>query len=173
MRLRDNPGLRAARARRGTRNVAASPITPLPEESMDRVYIARRAHFSAAHRLYNPDFSDQQNWDTFGACNNPRGHGHNYTIEVWLRGPIDPQTGYVFDLTRLKQIVDEEIVQRVDHRHLNEDVDFLAGVNPTAENLALYFWRRLVDRVPRGLLHAVRVYETDKNFAEYRGDTEG
>jgi 6-pyruvoyltetrahydropterin/6-carboxytetrahydropterin synthase len=170
MRLRDNPGLRAARARRGTRKVAASPITPLPEESMDRVYIARRAHFSAAHRLYNPDFTDEHNWETFGACNNPKGHGHNYVVEVWLCGGIDPATGYVFDLTRLKKIVDEAVIQRVDHKHLNEDVDFLQGVNPTAENLAVLFWRQLEGRVPRDMLHAVRVYETDKNFAEFRGE---
>jgi 6-pyruvoyltetrahydropterin/6-carboxytetrahydropterin synthase len=139
---------------------------------MEQIYIARRAHFSAAHRLYNPEFTDPENWETFGACNNPKGHGHNYTVEVWLRGAVDPRTGYVFDLTRLKHIVDEEIIRHVDHRHLNEDVDFLKDVNPTAENLAVRFWQRLVERISPELLYAVRVYETDKNFAEYRGETE-
>jgi 6-pyruvoyltetrahydropterin/6-carboxytetrahydropterin synthase len=140
--------------------------------AQEQVYIARRAHFSAAHRLYNPRFDDAANWETFGACNNPRGHGHNYVVEVWLRGPIDPDTGYVFDLTHLKRIVDEAVIQHVDHKHLNEDVDFLRGVNPTAENLAVRFWQRLETRIPETLLHAVRVYETDKNFAEYRGERE-
>lgn len=136
----------------------------------EKVYIARRAHFSAAHRLHEPALSAGENRATFGACNNAAGHGHNYVIEVWLAGGIEPRTGYVFDLTRLKQIVDQTIVQEVDHRHLNEDVDFLRGVNPTAEWLAVHFWRRLAERLPERLLHAVRVYETERNFAEYRGE---
>jgi 6-pyruvoyltetrahydropterin/6-carboxytetrahydropterin synthase len=137
---------------------------------MPKVYVTRRASFSAAHRLYNPSFSDEENWATFGLCNNPSGHGHNYTVEVWLQGPVDDRTGYVYDLRALKELVDDAIIRHVDHKHLNEDVDFLRDVNPTAENLAVIFWQRLEQRVPSSFLHAVRVYESEKNFAEYRGE---
>jgi 6-pyruvoyltetrahydropterin/6-carboxytetrahydropterin synthase len=133
-------------------------------------YVARRVHFSAAHRLTNPAFSDERNWSTFGHCNNPKGHGHNYTLEVTVRGRIDPETGFVVDLARLKRIMTERIVDRVDHKHLNEDVDFLSGVNPTAENLAVVFWRELAGHIPQGDLYRVRVYESEQNFADYLGD---
>ncbi len=133
------------------------------------VYVVRRVHFSAAHRLWNPAFSDSENWAIFGQCNNPKGHGHNYTLEVTVRGRVDPETGFVVDLTKLKEIMTERIVSRVDHKHLNEDVDFLHGINPTAENLAIRFWDELKDHLPGGELHRVRVYESDQNFAEYLG----
>ncbi len=133
-------------------------------------YVARRVHFSSAHRLYNPAFSDEENWSTFGHCNNPKGHGHNYTLEVTVRGRIDPATGFVVDLAQLKQIIHEHIVDRVDHKHLNEDVDFLRGVNPTAENLAVVFWHELRDHIRVGELFRVRVYESEQNYADYFGE---
>lgn len=137
------------------------------------VDVVRRVHFSAAHRLWNPDFTEEENWATFGHCNNPKGHGHNYTLEVCVRGQVDRATGFVVDLARLKQIVISRIVDHVDHKHLNEDVDFLRGVNPTAENLAISFWNQLRDHLPAGSeLHRVRVYESDQNYAEYFGEGE-
>ena len=152
---------------------AATPRTarPGPPGATGPVaYVVRRVHFSAAHRLTNPALSDEENWATFGHCNNPKGHGHNYTLEVAVRAPIDPDTGFVVDLSRLKRVMTERIVDRVDHKHLNEDVDFLSGVNPTAENLAVVFWRELAAWIPAGTLQRVRVYESEQNYADYFGD---
>src|SRR5947207_15098213 len=104
------------------------------------VYVTRKAHFSAAHRLFNPTFSDEKNDAIFDKCNNPMGHGHNYTIEVTVGGIPDPETGYVIDLKQLAQLMEERIVSKVDHKHLNYDVPELSGVIPTAENLAIVFW---------------------------------
>ncbi len=159
----------------GSHHDPAHPEGAAPSSSRNSVIapkaaVTRRLHFSAAHRLYNPAFSDEENWDTFGHCNNPRGHGHNYTLEVTVSGPIDPATGFVIDLARLKRVMNERIVDRVDHKHLNEDVDFLHGVNPTAENLARVFWRELRDHIPSGELLKVRVYESEQNYADYCGD---
>jgi 6-pyruvoyltetrahydropterin/6-carboxytetrahydropterin synthase len=134
------------------------------------VYVVRRERFSAGHTLSNPDFSDAQNREVFGRCSNPAGHGHNYVLEVTLRGEIDPQTGYLFDLKELSTLMRKLIVDDVDHRNLNVDVDWLRGVIPTTENLASMFWNRLDGNLPDGLLHAVRVRETEKNWAERRRD---
>jgi len=134
------------------------------------LYVTRRATFSAAHRLYNPTFSDQRNEEVFDKCNNPRGHGHNYTLEVTVRGLPDPATGYVIDLKRLARIIDERILSEVDHRHLNYDVEFLRGVIPTAENLAVAFWQRIAPHIDGGQLHALRLYESENNFVDYRGE---
>ncbi|MFI5201534.1 MAG: 6-pyruvoyl trahydropterin synthase family protein [Candidatus Kapaibacterium sp.] len=130
------------------------------------VYVTRKAHFSAAHRLFNPEFSDEENERVFDKCNNPRGHGHNYTIEVTVAGEPDPKTGYVIDLKKLGELIDKEILTKVDHKHLNYDVPELAGIIPTAENIALVFWRLLAPRITDGKLHKVRVAESDNNFAE-------
>jgi len=134
------------------------------------VYVTRKAHFSAAHRLFNPTFSDEENERTFDKCNNPRGHGHNYTIEVTVAGIPDPATGYVIDLKELASILDRVIIDRVDHKHLNYDVPELKGIIPTAENIALVFWQLLVPHIHHGTLHAIKVFESDNNFAEYRGE---
>lgn len=134
------------------------------------VYVTRRVSFSAAHRLYNPEWSEEQNQAVFDKCANPHGHGHNYVLEVTVVGTPDPETGYVIDLKLLAQLLEREILSKVDHKHLNYDVDFLRGVNPTVENLALAFWRILQDKLPTGRLYAVRVYESDNNYAEYRGE---
>ncbi|MCS6966222.1 MAG: 6-carboxytetrahydropterin synthase [Candidatus Kapabacteria bacterium] len=134
------------------------------------VYITRRVAFSAAHRLYRPEWSDEQNWAVFDKCANPNGHGHNYMLEVTLSGIPDPETGYVMDLKHLAQLLEQEIVSKVDHKHLNYDVDFLQGINPTVENLAIVFWQVLQRKLPAGQLYAVRVYESENNYAEYRGE---
>lgn len=133
------------------------------------VYVTRKAHFSAAHRLFNPNFSDEQNEAVFDKCNNPRGHGHNYTIEVTVAGEPAADTGYVIDLKKLGELIEEVILLKVDHKHLNYDVPELSGIIPTAENIAIVFWKLLDPRITHGRLHSVRVAESDNNFAEYFG----
>lgn len=134
--------------------------------------VSARLTFSAAHRLHNPDYDAEWNRRTYDKCDNPGGHGHNYTIQVSVRGTIDPQTGMVIDLKKLKDIVRQRVVDRVDHRNLNEDVDFLRGVIPTAENLARVFWRELAPAIERGSLYEVALQETEKNSVIYRGEDE-
>ncbi len=134
------------------------------------VYVTRKAEFSAAHRLFNPKFSDEQNEAVFDKCNNPSGHGHNYTLEVTVSGEPNQESGYVIDLKKLNRLIDEEVIDKVDHKHLNYDVDFLKGIIPTAENLAIAFWRILCPKITEGRLYSVRVYESDKNYVEYRGE---
>jgi 6-pyruvoyltetrahydropterin/6-carboxytetrahydropterin synthase len=137
------------------------------------VYVTRRAHFSAAHRLFNPTFSDERNESVFDKCNNVRGHGHNYTIDVTVAGIPDPSTGYVIDLKKLARLMDELIIDKVDHKHLNFDVEELRGIIPTAENIALVFWSLLQPRITEGKLHSIKVYESDNNFVEYLGEPVG
>jgi 6-pyruvoyltetrahydropterin/6-carboxytetrahydropterin synthase len=134
------------------------------------LYVTRKAEFSAAHRLFNPKFSDEQNEAIFDKCNNPSGHGHNYTVEVTVVGEPNLDTGYVMDLKKLSHLLDEEVIEKVDHKHLNHDVDFLKEVIPTAENLAVAFWRILCPKITEGRLYSVRVYESEKNYVEYRGE---
>ncbi len=133
------------------------------------VSVTRRETFSASHRLYNPAFSDEQNRAVFDKCANPNGHGHNYVLEVTVTGPPDPATGYVIDLKELKRIIRAEVTDKLDHRNLNLDVDFLKGVIPTAENIAVAIWRVLEPRIPSGVLSCVRLRETENNVVEYRG----
>jgi 6-pyruvoyltetrahydropterin/6-carboxytetrahydropterin synthase len=134
------------------------------------VYVTRKAEFSAAHRLFNPKFSDEQNAAIFDKCNNPSGHGHNYTIEVTVAGDPDQGTGYVMDLKKLYRLMEKEILEKVDHKHLNYDVEFLKGIIPTAENLAISFWKILRPKITEGRLFSIRVYESEKNYVEYRGE---
>jgi 6-pyruvoyltetrahydropterin/6-carboxytetrahydropterin synthase len=134
------------------------------------IYVIRRERFSAGHTLYNPAYSDERNREVFGKCSNPNGHGHNYALEVTLRGEVDSETGYLFDLKELSSLVQKLIVDDVDHRNLNVDVDWLRGVIPTTENLASVFWDRLDPNLPGELLYSVRVRETEKNWAERRRD---
>lgn len=134
------------------------------------VYVTRRATFSASHRLYNPNLSEQENFELFDKCTNPNGHGHNYVLEVTVAGEAGPKTGYVIDLKKLKQILKQEIVDRVDHKHLNHDVDILKGVIPTAENMAKVFWDVLAPKIKEGKLYAIRLQETENNIVEYRGE---
>jgi 6-pyruvoyltetrahydropterin/6-carboxytetrahydropterin synthase len=134
------------------------------------VYVTRKAHFCAAHRLYNPAWTNEKNSEVFGKCNNPNSHGHNYDLEVTVAGDPPADTGMVIDLKVLAAIVEEEIVERVDHKHLNLDVDFLKGVIPTAENMAIAFWKILAPKIPSGKLYSIKLYESANNLVEYRGE---
>ncbi|MBK7103937.1 MAG: 6-carboxytetrahydropterin synthase [Ignavibacteriae bacterium] len=133
------------------------------------IYITRREVFSSSHRLHNNDLSEKENLELFGKCNNPNGHGHNYTLEVVVAGEVDEKTGYVIDLKKLKTIIIENIISKVDHKHLNYDVDFLKGINPTTENFAIKIWDEIVDKIPSGKLHSIKLHETENNFVEYKG----
>lgn len=133
------------------------------------VYLTRRSTFSAAHRLHSADLSDSENKAIFGKCNNPHGHGHNYVLEVTVRGKVDPHTGMVMNLTDLKKAIDELIIEPVDHKHLNYDVPIFRELNPTAENMAVVFWKLLESRLP-DLLHEIKLYETENNVVVYRGE---
>ena len=129
--------------------------------------VNRRESFNAAHQLCDPDLSEDENRRLFGKCANL--HGHNYAVDVVVGGDVDPSTGYVMDLKQLSDLICREIIEHVDHRNLNADVPWLAGRIPTAENLAAAFWDRLEPHLPPGTLRSVRVWETEKNWAEYRG----
>ena len=131
------------------------------------VLVGRRESFNAAHQLYDPDLSDEENRRLFGKCANL--HGHNYVVEVVVAGEIDPTTGYVLDLKLLSDVITRQVIRDVDHRNLNTDVWWLKGRVPTTENLVQAFWERLEPELPDGLLRSVRVWETDKNWAEVGG----
>ena len=131
--------------------------------------VCRRETFNAAHRLYNPNWSDEKNNEVFGLCNNPNYHGHNYVLEVWVEGAINPDTGYVIDTKILKQYIKEEIVEPFDHRNLNLDVPEFRDLNPTAEHIAIVSWNKLRKRLPDNLTLVVRLYETENNIVEYAG----
>ncbi|HEX8407635.1 MAG TPA: 6-carboxytetrahydropterin synthase [Thermoanaerobaculia bacterium] len=134
--------------------------------------VTARLTFSAAHRLHNPNRDAQWNRAMYDKCDNPKGHGHNYALEVSVKGRIDPETGMVIDLKRLKDIMRERVIDRVDHTNLNEDVDFLRDVIPTAENLARCFWQQLAPAIPNGELYEVALQETERNSVRYRGEDE-
>ena len=134
------------------------------------IFITRKIEFSAGHRLFNPDFSDEKNEATFGLCNNPNGHGHNYVLEVTLSGEVCDDTGMVFDLKELKKLTQREIIDKVDHKNLNVDVDYLEGIIPTAENLAIKFWEILEPKINKGRLHEIKLYESERNYVVYRGE---
>ena len=133
------------------------------------VYLTRKEHFCASHRLFNPIFSDQKNLNIYGKCAYPNGHGHNYELEVTVVGEPDKDTGMIMDLKKLSDIINTEIIDKVDHKHLNFDVDFLQGIIPTAENIAKVFWQILSPKITAGKLYSLKVFETPDNFAEYRG----
>ncbi|MDE3109677.1 MAG: 6-carboxytetrahydropterin synthase [Acidobacteriota bacterium] len=130
------------------------------------IRVTRKVEFSAAHFYHNPNFSAEENRRIFGKCNNPHGHGHNYTVEVTVAGEPDPDTGMVVNLKELKEILEREICDRMDHRHLNYEVPELAGQIPTCETLAALIWRLLDGKITRGFLDRVRVYESSDVFAE-------
>jgi 6-pyruvoyltetrahydropterin/6-carboxytetrahydropterin synthase len=134
------------------------------------IYLTRKEHFCASHVLSNPKFSEKENFEIYGKCANPHGHGHNYEIEVTVAGEPDKDTGMILDLKKLSEIIEKEIIEKVDHKHLNIDVDFLKGILPTAENLAMAFWKILKPKIEAGKLYSIKVSETTNNFAEYRGE---
>ena len=135
------------------------------------LYLKRRYHFSAAHRLYNPSFSEEKNWVVFEKCNNPNGHGHNYELELILSGVPDEISGMLVDLVKLDELVERVIIDQVDHKHLNLDVPMLDGINPTAENLAIVFYQQLNPLIPEPAnLYGIRLIESKNNMAEYYGE---
>jgi 6-pyruvoyltetrahydropterin/6-carboxytetrahydropterin synthase len=134
-----------------------------------KVSVFRKAHFNAAHRLHNPALSDERNLELFGLCNNPSFHGHNYMLEVRVKGEIDPETGYVMDTKILKDIIREEVLEKFDHRNLNLDTVEFRTLNPTAENIAVVIWNALRKRIDDKLEMSVRLYETENNYVEFDG----
>ena len=142
----------------------ARPLSSGRVASSTTVLVSRRESFNAAHQLHDPTLSGAENERLFGKCANL--HGHNYVLEVVVAGQIDQATGYVLDLKELSDVISRRIIQDVDHRNLNTDVAWLEGRIPTAENLALAFWERIRSELPQGALHSVRLWETDKNWAE-------
>lgn len=134
-----------------------------------KAYVTRRMTFSAGHRLHSEALSPEENASVYGKCNNPNGHGHNFTVEVTVLGEIDERTGMVYNLRDLKRVMTEVIENGLDHKNLNLDVPSLKGVIPTAENLAAAIWESLARRLPPGLLHEVKLVETENNHVTYRG----
>lgn len=133
------------------------------------ISVFRKAHFNAAHRLHNPNLSEEENKRLFGLCNNPSYHGHNYALEVKVTGEIDPVTGYVIDTKILKDIIQREIHDRFDHRNLNEDTVEFKTLNPTAENIVVVIWDLLRPHIDSKLQLSLRLYETENNFVEFNG----
>ena len=134
------------------------------------VYLTRKAEFSASHYYHNPAFTPEENQRIFGKCSNPHGHGHNYTLEVTVKGEIDPVTGFVVDLKELKDILNREVVDAMDHRHLNKEVPEFASKIPTSENIAIAIWQRLEAKLKVAKLHRVRLYELPDLFVDYYGE---
>jgi len=134
------------------------------------VYLTRKAEFSASHYYHNPEFTPEENQRIFGKCNNPHGHGHNYTLEVTVKGQVDERSGFVVDLKQLKDIMNREVIDAMDHRFLNREVPEFNETIPTTENLAISIWRRLQPKLSVARLHRVRVYETPDLFADYYGE---
>ncbi|HTD22302.1 MAG TPA: 6-carboxytetrahydropterin synthase [Terriglobales bacterium] len=134
------------------------------------VYLTRRTEFSASHYYHNPEFSAEENRRIFGKCNNPHGHGHNYTLEVTVKGEIDSKSGFVVDLKQLKDIMNREVIDALDHRHLNKEVPEFEHQVPTSENLAVAIWKRLQPKLSVARLHRVRLYETSDLFVDFYGE---
>jgi 6-pyruvoyltetrahydropterin/6-carboxytetrahydropterin synthase len=134
------------------------------------VYLTRKAEFSASHYYHNPDLSPEENQRLFGKCNNLNGHGHNYTLEVTVEGEVDARTGFVLDLKQLKEVLNREVLDAFDHRHLNKEVPEFATQIPTTENIAIAIWRRLEPKLSGAKIHRVRVYETPDLFVDYYGE---
>ena len=132
--------------------------------------VIRKEHFNAAHRLFNSSWSDEKNDQIFGKCNNPNFHGHNYELLVKLIGEPDYETGYVYDMKKLSDIIREEIIQKFDHRNLNIDVPEFQALNPTAENIARVIWQKLRARIDSKYDIKVTLYETERNIVEYPGE---
>ena len=132
-----------------------------------RISAFRKAHFNAAHRLHNPNWSKEKNEEVFGLCNNPNYHGHNYELEVKVSGEVDPDTGYLIDLKYLKDVIAEHVEQRFDHKNLNLDTEEFRNLNPTAEHICFVIWKILDEQLDDKYEVAVRLYETPRNYVEY------
>jgi 6-pyruvoyltetrahydropterin/6-carboxytetrahydropterin synthase len=139
------------------------------------VYVCRKEHFNAAHRLFNPKWSDEKNKEVFGICSNRYYHGHNFEFIVTVKGIPDTDTGMVVDMKKLGDLIKEEVINKLDHRNMNEEVDFLKGKIPTCEIVVMELWKILADKVAllgpgEGKLYSLKLYETNKNFVEYYGE---
>ena len=134
------------------------------------ITVYRKSHFNAAHRLYRPDWDGQKNNDVFGKCNNPNFHGHNYELEVGVTGEVDPVTGYLIDIKKLKTIMKEEVEDYLDHKNLNLDIPEFKDINPTMENIAIFIWNKLRDKLEDDFKISVTLYETPRNYAVYNGE---
>jgi 6-pyruvoyltetrahydropterin/6-carboxytetrahydropterin synthase len=137
---------------------------------MPQVTVIRRLHFNAAHRVHNPALSEEENKRLFGKCNNPNWHGHNYILDVSITGEPDPKTGYVIDLAVLKRIVEREVIDKVDHKNFNLEVDFMRDVIPTTENIVVQMWRVIQPAVAPARLTRLVLWETPNNYVEYSGE---
>lgn len=137
---------------------------------MPRCRVTRRVHFNAAHRLHNPGKSDAWNRETFGPCNHPNFHGHNYELDISVTGEVNPDSGYVLDLNVLKRIAEERVLRHLDHRNLNLDVPWFADLIPSSENLAIVIWREIRTALPDGLELSIRLWETPRNYVDYAGE---
>ena len=135
------------------------------------IYLTRRERFSSAHRMYRQDWSDEENYRVYGKCSNPLWHGHNYTLYVTVKGNPDPSEGFVMNSVRLKEIIQEKIISKLDHRNMNLETDFMAGKIATTENLATGIWDELKDEIEKegATLHCVKIEETENNIIEYFG----
>jgi len=136
------------------------------------IYITRRECFNAAHRLFKAEYSDEQNLSVFGKCSNPNWHGHNYTLFVTVKGDVNPDTGFLVNLKDLSTIIDQRVIEKLDHRNINLEVDFMAGKLASTENLAIGIWNELSEPITTmgASLHCIKLYETENNFVEYHGD---
>jgi len=132
--------------------------------------VCRRESFNAAHRLFNPEWDDQKNAEIYGKCSNPNYHGHNYVLETWIEGVVDPITGYVIDLGELKRIIRDTIIHKFDHRNLNLDCPEFEGLNPTAENISIVCWKILRAELDEKYKITVKLFETENNYVEYSGE---
>ena len=137
---------------------------------MPKMYITRREIFSASHRLWNPSISDERNIELFDKCANANGHGHNFVLEVTVVGEVKNDSGYIADLKKLKNLIQTEIIKKVDHKYLNYDVEYLRNIIPTTENIARAFWQVLSPKITEGKLYSIRLHETENNMVEYRGE---
>jgi len=134
------------------------------------IYLTRLEHFNAAHKLYNPEWSPEKNEAVFGVCANENWHGHNFDLFVTVKGEVDPGTGFVMDVKKLKLLIKEHVIQKVDHKNLNLDVDFLRGKMCSTENLAIGIWQQLEPHLPPNVqLHCIKLYETPRIYVEYFG----
>ncbi len=135
------------------------------------IYVTRKEHFNAAHRVYNPNWTEEKNLEVFGKCAHLHWHGHNFELHVTVKGSVNPDTGFVIDLKKLKDIIRDSVIEKLDHRNLNLDVDFLQGKMASTENLAIGIWDELFPllKAPNHELHSIRLYETDNNYVDYYG----
>jgi len=132
--------------------------------------VCRRETFNSAHRLHNPSWSDEKNSAVFGKCNNPNYHGHNYVLETWVSGDIDPETGYVMDLKILRELLKKEVIERFDHKNLNLDCEEFKHLNPTAEHIAKVIYELIRPHLPTELGLTIKLWETENNIVEYSGE---